>query len=75
MGSGSKFLEIKIVAADAQVLNNVGNDAARHVARMPCKCDKPVGTKWIRIMPVAAGAAQKFATNFAQAAFQLTAIP
>ncbi len=46
-GSGSKFLEVKIVAADAEVFNNIGNDAARHVARMPRKRDEPVGTKWI----------------------------
>ncbi|HUZ07710.1 MAG TPA: hypothetical protein VMV89_09510 [Candidatus Paceibacterota bacterium] len=42
-----KSLEVKVVAADAEVFNNVGNDAARHVARMPCKGDEPVGTKRI----------------------------
>jgi len=46
-GSGSKFLEVKIVATDAEVFNNVGDDAARHVARMPRKSDEPVGTKRI----------------------------
>ena len=42
-----KFLEVKIVAADAEVFNNVGNDAARQVTRMPRKSDEPVGTKRI----------------------------
>jgi hypothetical protein len=46
-GVGSKFLEVKIVAADAEVFHNVGDDAARHVTRMPRKRDEPVGTKWI----------------------------
>jgi DNA-binding GntR family transcriptional regulator len=39
----SKFLEIEIVTADAEVFNNVGVDAARHVAGMPCKGDEAVG--------------------------------
>ena len=46
-GGGSKILEVKIVAADAEVFNDVGDDSARHVARMPCKSNEPVRTKWI----------------------------
>jgi len=71
----SKFLEIKIVAADAQVFNDVGNNAARYVAGMPGEGNEPVGTKRIGIMPMAAGSAQQFASDLAEAAFKLAAIP
>ena len=46
-GRGSESFEVKVVAADAEVFNNVGNDAARHVARLPRKSNEPVGTKRI----------------------------
>ena len=46
-GNNLKFLEVKVVAADTEVFNDVGNNTARHIARMPCKSDEPVGTKWI----------------------------
>jgi hypothetical protein len=46
-GNGSKFLEVKIVAADAKVCNDVGDDATRHVARMPGKSNEPVRMKWV----------------------------
>lgn len=75
ISGGSKFLEIKIVAVDAGVFNNVGNDAARHVTRMPRKGNEPVGTKWIGIMPVAAGGVEKVATHLAQATLKPAAIP
>ena len=74
-GVVSIFFEVKVVAADAEVFNNVGNNAARHVARMPGKGDEPVRPKWIGIMPVTAGGAEKLTTNLAQAALQLPAIP
>ena len=44
-GHDSKSLEVKVVAADAEVFDNVGDDAAGHVAWMPRKRDKPVGAK------------------------------
>jgi hypothetical protein len=71
----SKFLEVKIAAADTVVFNNVGNDAARHIAGMPSKGDETVWPEWIRIVPVTAGGAEEFTTNRAQAAFKLAAIP
>lgn len=39
---GSEFLEVEIVAADAEVFDDAGNDAAGHVARMPRKRDEAV---------------------------------
>ena len=43
----SKFLGVKVVATDAKVFNNVSDDAARHIARMPGKRNEPVGAKRI----------------------------
>jgi hypothetical protein len=71
----SKFLEVKIVAAEAKIFNDVGDDAARHVARMPGEGNEPGGMKRIGIMPMAAGGAQQFASHLAQAALKLAAIP
>jgi hypothetical protein len=43
----SILLEEEVVAADAKVFNNIGNDAARHIARVPGKRYEPLGMKWI----------------------------
>jgi hypothetical protein len=72
---GLKFFEIKIVAADAEVVNDVSDDAARHVARMPCKRDEAVGAERIGIVPMAAGGAKEFTADLAQSAFKLAAVP
>ena len=72
---GLESLEVEVVAADAEVFDDVGDDAAGHVTGMPRKCDKPVGAKWIRVMPVAPGGANEFATNLTQTALQLAAVP
>ncbi len=66
--------EIKLVAGNAEVFDDVGNDAARDVARMPQERDNSIGTKGIGIMPVASGAAQMDAANLFETPFQLTAI-
>ena len=52
----------------------VGNDAARHIARMSRECNKTIRSERIRIMTVAAGVTNMFATNFAQASLQLTTV-
>ena len=70
-----KFLEVKIVAADAEVFDDVGNDAARNIAWMPGEGDETVGAKWVGIVAVTARSAEKFAADFTQAAFKLAAIP
>ena len=48
-GGGSEFLEIEVVAADAEVFNDVGHDATRNVTRMPGKGNETVGTEGIRV--------------------------
>ncbi|MGA2181113.1 MAG: hypothetical protein ABSH15_16220 [Verrucomicrobiota bacterium] len=41
----SESLEVKVVAADAEVFDNVGNNAAGHIARVPCERDEAVRTE------------------------------
>src|SRR5947208_3292249 len=74
-GPGSEFLKIKVFAADSQVLDNVGNDAAWHVARMPCKSAETVEVERVGVVAVAAGRAKMLAANFAQTAVKLAAVP
>ena len=44
---GLESLEVEFVPREAEVFDNVVNDAARHVARMPCEGDEAVGAEWI----------------------------
>src|SRR5262245_46634909 len=70
----SEFSEVKRVSRDAEVVNDVRNDAARHIARLPREGDEPVGPEGIRVMPVAAGGAEQFAADFPKPSFQLAAV-
>ena len=74
-GRDSKSFEVEVVPADAEVCDDVGDEAAGHVAGMPCEGDKAVGAERVGIMAMAAGSAEKFAADFLQAAFQLPAVP
>src|ERR1017187_4190358 len=74
-GRGSESLEVKIVAADAEVFDDVGDDAAGHIARMPRERDEAIRSEWIRVMPVAPGGAKEFATNLTQTTVKLAAVP
>jgi hypothetical protein len=74
-GRGSESFEVKVVTADTEVFDDVGDDAAGHVARMPRKRDEAVGAEWIRVMPVAPSSAKKFTTNLTQTALQLATVP
>jgi len=42
---GSESLEVKVVAADAEIFDDVGDDAAGHVARMPRERDEAIRTE------------------------------
>jgi hypothetical protein len=72
--SASEFPEVELVAGDAEVFNDVRDDAARDVTRMPGKGDETIGTKRIGVMPVTARGAEQFAADFAESPFQLTAV-
>jgi hypothetical protein len=73
--SGSEFFEIKIFARQSQVFNDVGNDSARHIAGMPGKRDKAVRPKRIRIVPMAASGTDVVASDLAEPAVKLAAVP
>ena len=73
-GRKSEPPEIEFIPRDAEVFDDVRNDAARHIAGMPRKGDEAIRAKWIRVMPVAAGVAKVFATDFVEATFQLAAV-
>ena len=66
--------EIKFVAGNAEVFDDVGNNTARDIARMPGECNNSIGAKGIGIMPMASRVAQVDAANLLEAAFQLTTI-
>lgn len=71
---GLEFSEIEFVAGDAEVFDDVGDDAARNITRMPCEGDQPLGLERIRVVPMTAGGAEQFTTDFAESPFQLAAI-
>lgn len=67
--------EVELVACDAEVFDDVCDDAAWYIARMPCEGNQTIGTKRVGVMSVAAGSAKELTTDFTEAALQLTAIP
>lgn len=72
---GSEFSEVELVARDAEVFDDVGNDTARHVARMPGERDQSVRSEGVGVVAMTARSAQEFAANFAESSLQLTAVP
>jgi len=70
-----EFSEIELIASDAKVFDDVRDDSARHIARMPRERDQAVGTKRVGVMPVTAGGAKKFTTDFTESPVQLAAVP
>ncbi len=70
----SELAEIELIAGDAEVFDDVSNNATRYIAGMPCKRDEPVGLERIGIVPVAARCTEQFATDFPQATLQLPAV-
>ena len=72
---GSEFPEVELVAGDAEVFDDVGNDAAWHIAGMPRKGDEAVRAEGIRVVPVAAGGAFMHTTDLTQATVKLSAVP
>jgi len=69
-----EFPGVEIVAGEAEVVANVGDDATGHVAAVPGEGDEPGGAKWVGVVPVASGSAEGFAAEFAQPPVELTAV-
>jgi hypothetical protein len=66
--------EIKFVACNSEVFNDIGNNAAWNVAWMPGECNEAVGAEGIGVMPVTASVAQMNAADFSETPLQLAAI-
>jgi len=73
--SPSEFPEIKVVAGDSKVLNNVCDDTARNIACMPRECNEAFWVEWIGKVTVTASGANVFAADFLESTFQLPTVP
>jgi hypothetical protein len=71
----SELLEIEIVAGDAEVFNDVGNDSARNISGVPCESNQAIWPEGIGKVAVTSRRPKVFATDFLEPAFQLPAIP
>jgi hypothetical protein len=70
----SEFPKIKFVAGDAEIFNDVSDDAARHVARMLRKRDDAIRMERIGVVTVTARATEVFATNVPESSFKLPTV-
>ena len=70
---GLELAEVEFVASDAEVFDDVRDDAAWHIAGMPGKGDEPVGSERIGVVPVAARRAEQLAADFPEPPLQLAA--
>ena len=70
----SEFPKIELVAGDAKILDDIGDDASRHVARMPRKCDNAVRMEGIGVVAVTARATEVLATDVSESSFELPTV-
>ena len=63
-----------MVARDAEVFDDVREEAAWHMAGMPGKGDEPVGSERIGVVPVAARRAEQFAADLPAPPVQLATV-
>lgn len=63
---GSKHAEMELLSGDAEVFDDIGNNATGDIAWMPGERNDAVWTKGVRVMPVTAGIPRVDATNFAK---------
>jgi hypothetical protein len=66
--------EIELVATDAEVFNDVGYNAARHVPGVPGECDESIRTERVGEVTVTPAVAQVDAADLPKTAFQLPAV-
>ena len=70
----SEPAKVKLITGDAEVFNDIGNDAAWHISRVPREGDDSLRAKRIGIMTMTSGVAQVNAANLFQPPFQSAAI-
>jgi hypothetical protein len=72
---GSELSEIEFISSEPKVVDDVGNDTAGNVPRMPRESDEQIRVKRIRVVAMAAGGGtQELAANFPKSAIQLPTI-
>jgi hypothetical protein len=67
----SEFSKIKFITGDAEIFNDVSDDAARHVARMPRKRDDAIQVEGIGVVAVTARITEVLATDVPESSFEL----
>jgi hypothetical protein len=70
----SEFPKIEFVAGDAKIFDDIGDDAARHVARMPRKRDDALRMEGIRVVAVTARTTKVLATDVPESSFKLPTV-
>lgn len=70
----SEPAKVEFVAGDAEVFDDVSDNASRDVSGMPREGDQPFRPKGIGIMPVTTRSAEQFATNLTKSPLQLPAV-
>ena len=70
----SEFPKIKFIAGDAEIFNDVSDDAARHVARMPRKRDDAIRMEGIGVVAVTARATEVLATDVPESSLELPTV-
>jgi hypothetical protein len=68
------LLKIEVVAGDAEVFDDVGDDSPRHVTEMVGEGDQSIGTKWVGVVTMTPARANKFTADFAEPTLQLAAV-
>ncbi len=72
--TGLELAEVEFVASDAEVFEDVRDEATWHIAGMPGKGDEPVGSDRIGVVPVAAHREEEFAAYFPELRLQLATV-
>src|ERR1035441_8071848 len=72
--TGLELAEVEFVAGDAEVFDDVRDDAAWHIARMPGQGDEPVVSERIGVGRVAARRAEQLAPDFPEPPLQLATV-
>ena len=70
----SEFPKIEFVAGDAEIFDDVGDDAARYVAWMPRKRDDAIRMKGTGVVAVTARATKVLATDLPESPFKLPTV-
>ena len=72
--TGLELAEVELVASDAEVFDDVRDDATWHIAGMRGKGDEPVGSERIGVVPAAARRVEQCAADLPGPPLQLATV-